>query len=180
MPCLRHKSTDPLHRVSSGGFTIIEIVIAVAIVAIIAGFAAGGGMRSWLIQRGLSEAVEQLRGDLQRAKLLAIKEHANCTITLNQPAVDQYTVSLNNQVVNLNRYRGGVIFTGPSAVGTPVITFTPWGTAITAVCADAEVHLTNGAGVAAAATGMYRLRVSGSGSITKQIWGGANWISLGI
>lgn len=179
MPCLSYKPTGPIHRASSEGFTLIELVIAIAIVAIIAGFAAGGGTRSWLTQRGLSTAVEQLRGDMQRAKLLAVRQHTNCTISLNTPAANQYTISLNNQVVDLGTYRGNVVFAGPSA-GAVTITFTPWGTSTAAACVDAEVQMTNGGGVAAFQTGTYRLRISASGGISKEIQSGGGWVLTGV
>lgn len=182
MPRLRYKPTGPIQRASSQGFTMIELVIALAIIAIIAGFATAGGTRNWLVERGLSTALEQLRGDMQRAKLLAIKRHASCTITLNTPAADQYTISLSNQVVDLATYRGNVVFTGP-AMGVLTFTFTPWGT-----CTAGEIQLTNHANGSPAPipanndTKFYRLRTSASGGISKQVWSDTTgtWVSAGV
>ena len=187
MPRLRYKPTGPIQRASSQGFTMIELVIALAIIAIIAGFATAGGTRNWLVERGLSTALEQLRGDMQRAKLLAIKRHANCTITLNapaDPANHRYTISLSNQTVNLRDYRGTVQFTGPLlGAGVATFTFTPWGT-----CTAGEIQLTNHANGSPAPipanndTHFYRLRTSASGGISKQVWSDttATWVSAGV
>lgn len=182
MPHPTYKPVDPIRRASSEGFTVIELVVALAIIAIIAGFTASGGIGNWLTERGLSTAVEQLRGDMQRAKLLAIRQHTNCTIQLNTPVADQYTISLNNQVVDLGEYRGNVVFTGPS-MGAVTFTFTPWGT-----CNAGEVQLSNHGRANAVPvpvtpdTPVYRLRTSASGGITKQVWNDAlgTWVSTRV
>ena len=151
----------------SNGFSLLELMIVLAILAIIAGFASSSGIRSWLTQRGLSTAVEQLRSDLQRAKVLAIKEHTNCSLNINTPAGNQYTITLNNQVIDLGNYRGQVTFEPAS---DPGITFTPWGSCT----ATAQFQLTNQAN-----TALYRLRISAAGGISKQVWNGANWVMSG-
>jgi Tfp pilus assembly protein FimT len=142
------------------------MVIVIAMIAIFAGFATPH-IHSWLVQRGLNTAVDQLQGDMQRARLLAIKQHLNCDLTINSPAVDKYTISLSNQVVDLGQYLGKVTFKAPS---TGVITFTPWGT-----CTAGQIRLSNQAN-----TMSYRLETSGAGGISKQFWDGTNWVATGI
>jgi prepilin-type N-terminal cleavage/methylation domain-containing protein len=152
----------------SDGFTIVELMIGLVIAAIIAGFAVNGSIRSWLDQRGLSTATEQLRGDLQRAKLLAIKRQSNCTLTIDNST--QYTISLSGQVVDLTDFRGNVtISTAPGSQ----ITFTPWGTCSVTIAAG--IQLTSVANPA-----QFRVRASLAGAITKQVYSGANWVATEI
>lgn len=162
-----YKSPTGNTRGQSDGFSLLEIMIVLAIIVIIAGFASSGGIRNWLTQRGLSTAVEQLRSDLQKTKALAIKEHANCSLNINTPAVNQYTITLNNQVVDLGVYRGNVVF---EAASDPGITFTPWGSCTAA----AQFQMTNQAN-----TSLFRLRISAAGGISKQVWNGAKWVPSG-
>jgi prepilin-type N-terminal cleavage/methylation domain-containing protein len=152
----------------SDGFTMVELMVALAIAAIIAGIAVSSSISGWLNQRGLSTAVEQLRGDLQRARLLAIKQQANCTVTINDSK--RYTISLSGQVVDLSNYRGTVTITTPPA---SQITFTPWGTCSATIAAG--IQLTS-----VANTTRYRVRASLAGAITKQVLSGATWVATGI
>jgi Tfp pilus assembly protein FimT len=148
----------------------VELAVGIAIVAIIAGFAAGGNIQDWVIQRGLNSAVEQLRGDMQRAKLLAIEQQANCSILIDTPGTNQYTIAsaAGNRVMDLGDYPGNVTFVGGSSA---VITFNAWGICTTA----GQITLTNQRNLA-----RYRLRTSIAGGISKQVWNGSNWIKSNV
>lgn len=164
LPVLR--SAGAGYRRASGGFTLVDIVIAITIFAILAAFATSG-IHDWLVQRGLTTAVDQLQADLQQAKLLAIKQHLRCTLTINSPGVKDYAISLSNEVVNLGQYLGQVTFDSSS---TPSITFTPWGTST-----SGTIQLVNQAN-----TVTYRLVISLAGGISKEVKEGTNWVPSSI
>lgn len=146
------------HACASAGFTLLELVIVVSIAAIVMAIATPTAL-AWLQDRGVHHAAGQLGLDLQRAKLMAIKNNANCTITINSPQPNQYTISLSGEVVDLGRYFGGVAFTDIPTPSSEVIRLTPQGLCDTL---PAEVILTN-----RNATLIYRLRVSGAGGISE-------------
>jgi len=153
----------------SSGFTLLELVIVITIAAIVIAIATPTTL-AWLRERGVRNAASQLGLDLQRAKLMAIKENANCTITINAPAANQYTISLNNEVIDLGRYPGGVAFTNIPQASSPAITFTPQGLCTTI---PAAILLTNQNG-----TLTFRLRVSAAGGISEKLYnpGTGAWI----
>jgi hypothetical protein len=159
-------------------------MVVTAIIAVSITVGGVGGNRYWLNQRGLSAALEQLRGDMQRARLLAVKQNVNCVITIDG-VNNQYTISPSNKVVRLGDYRGGVVFTGPSMGAVANITFSPVGTCTfgAAGCGAGQVHLTDQGNASPAPNGnthVYRLRVSAAGGISKHVWNGANWVSTRI
>jgi prepilin-type N-terminal cleavage/methylation domain-containing protein len=127
-------------RSGSAGFTLIELMIVIVTLAILAGVATPSLM-GYMRQRGVREAADQLAMDMQRAKLLAISRNANCSIIVDS-ANNRYTISLTNEIVNLNRYRGGVTFSAPIPVPA-MITFNPQG-----LCTQTgTLFLTNADGV---------------------------------
>jgi type IV fimbrial biogenesis protein FimT len=161
-----HRTT---HANKSAGFSLIELVIVMVIAGVVMAIAAPTTI-AWLRDRGVRNAADQLGIDLQRAKLLAIKENANCSITINSPGANQYTISLNGEVVDLGRYHGGVAFTNNPSPSSAVITFTPQGLCSTL---PAEILLTN-----QNATHTFRLRVSGAGGISEKLYnpGTGTWM----
>ncbi len=146
---------------NNSGFSLIELVIVMVIAAVVMAIAAPTTI-AWLRERGVRNAADQLAMDLQRAKLMAIKENANCTITTNTPAANQYTISLNNEVVDLGRYPGSVAFTNNPEATSAAITFTPQGLCTTI---PAAVLLTNQNGVLT-----FRVRVSAAGGISEKLY----------
>jgi prepilin-type N-terminal cleavage/methylation domain-containing protein len=160
------------------GFTLIELMVVIAIIGIMI-LIMGPPVNRWLAQRGVHEAAVQLAESLQRAKLLAIRQSANSTLTVNV-GTRQYTVTSNNpvsnEVVQLGHYRGDVIFTNDPQTGaacSPLITFTPQGFALpSAAGGNQQIVLTTVApGIPAQ---WYRIIVSVAGGISIHRWSAAN------
>jgi len=66
------------------GFTLAELMTVIAIIAILAGIVAPN-LIGWLPNYRLRSAARDVYSNFQKAKLTAIKEHCNCTVTFNQP-----------------------------------------------------------------------------------------------
>jgi type IV fimbrial biogenesis protein FimT len=146
------------------GFTVIELMIVVAIAATIIAIA-GPTTLTWLRQRGVRDAAEQLEFDLQRAKLLAIQRNANCSVTINLPAANQYTISLINEIVDLGSYSGNVTFTDAPDPSTAVVTFTPQG-----ICqAFGAIYLTD-------QNSRYRIRATAAGAVSTHLFSAGQWL----
>lgn len=113
---------------NKGGFTIFEVIIAGAIVAIL-GSVAIAGFSAWLPGSRLKSAARDLYSNLQRTKMTAIKNNGSCSITYSQ-GPDSYFVTGVTKTVVLSEYGSGVKFAGPQGQSFSVatITFNPRGT----------------------------------------------------
>jgi type II secretion system protein H len=139
----------------SAGFTLMELMVVIAIIAIIVGIATPS-MMGYMRQRGVREAADQLAMDMQRAKMLAIARNANCAIVIDA-ANNRYLNSLTNEIVEMARFRGGVTFAAP-LIDPPQVTFTPQG-----ICSDpGDIFLTNADGVVP-----LRVRTTLAGGISR-------------
>jgi prepilin-type N-terminal cleavage/methylation domain-containing protein len=171
------------HMKNTAGFTLVELMVAIAVVAIIAGMGAPSFM-SYLAAKGPSDAADQLFGDLNRIKHLAIKTRRNATITfdaanrnyqatLTDPATGAVT---NYPAVNLNAFRGGVqIVPDPSGGGVGSvgqIGFSFRGTC--PVGSSGPVHFTNNGN-----SSFYRVRATMAGGVSLHRWnpGSNSWTS---
>jgi Tfp pilus assembly protein FimT len=151
------------------GFTLIEAMIVMAImmtaVFVVPAF------YSYFNRQGAGLAAEQLRGDLQLARIMAINRKQNCAIVLNRPKSNQYINSLNRQTVDLSLYRGGVNFAAGGPDGGKAgsrIAFNPQGMSTSAV--PVNIYLSN-----RKESVVYRIRVLAPGGISVARWNGAQW-----
>lgn len=148
----------------SPGFTVLELAVVICITVAVLAVATPMTIQ-YLQQRGARQAADQLALDLQRAKLLAIQRNINCSVTINDPAPNQYTISITNEVVDLSGYHGQVVFTDAPDASTPVITFTPQG-----VC------LAAGAFYITDQNRRYRIRTSIAGAVSVHLFAGGQWV----
>lgn len=146
------------------GFTLLELMIGTFIIAVVLSITVPMTI-NYMQQKGVRDAADQLALDLQRAKLLAIQRNTNCTITINTPRPNQYTIGIINQVVDLGDYAGSVVFSDSPDASALLITFTPIG-----VCQDfGAIYLTN-------TDRRYRIRASAAGGISVHLNSGGGWI----
>ena len=144
------------------GFTLIELSVVIAIISILLLTIVPRTM-AWLNEQGVNQAADQIRSDIQQARLMAINQRQNCTITFNNPGVNQYTVSLTNKTVDLTRYRGGVVLMaiGPDGIAaSAAVTFNRRGLANAA-----QIFLTNATG-----QNIFRIQISSSGGVSVRNW----------
>jgi prepilin-type N-terminal cleavage/methylation domain-containing protein len=152
---------------AQSGFSLFEMMVVIAIIGSVIVSA------PFLMQRmqlqGVSHAVDQLRGDLQLARMTAIRRKQTCMIVFNHPGPNQYSNSLTGKVVNLNSYRGGVHFLaeGPDHDAMSAkIAFTQRGMAVPA----GDVYMSDGSGKI-----VFRLLVMTPGCIDLFRWDGGKW-----
>ena len=98
----------------NAGFTLWELMTAIAVIAILSAIAVPN-MISWRERAKLRGAYENLRGDLQWAKIRAIRDHNEVAVVFE---TDRYVV--NNAAGDTIRYRqmaaGVVIDKGASTI----------------------------------------------------------------
>ncbi len=152
------------------GFTLIEMVVAMAILAILAGFAMPV-FAKWLPNYRLKSAAREVFSNMQLAKLEAVKRNQLCefTITGNTYKLLKQDGSQIKEI-SLDDYGSGVKFEGPSPGDTTNSPFTFNSRGMTQEMADQHVYLTN-----AKNSAYFRITVTGIGNITINKWNGSTW-----
>ncbi len=154
---------------SVSGFSLMEALMVLAILATVV--ICAPNFYGWFRQQGAGLAAQQLRADLQLARIMAINHKKDCAIVFNDPRPDQYRNSLNQQTVDLSAYRGGVGFLaiGPDKQAARTqITFNCQGMSTSAVAvnvfiSDQQQHA------------IYRVQVRGPGGISVARWQAGDW-----
>lgn len=160
-PCRKARALGGNHV----GFTLIELMVVIAIISILSGVAAPFGA-DHLRKVSLQNAVYQISGDLHIAKSQAIRSQAACSINFDE-VTEKYTLTAPSKTVDLSDYRGNVAFTGnPDASAetfSNTITFNSRG-----ICTSTgQVYLTNQDNV------IYRIQTSAAGGISIKRWSGS-------
>ena len=97
----------------NSGFTLIEVIIVIAIMAVISAIAVPNFL-SWIPQKRLVSASDELFSNLLYTKMQAIKNNVDWAVTFNYSA-QSYTISSDYggsntpvKIVNLSSYGSGV------------------------------------------------------------------------
>jgi|LGVE01.1.fsa_nt_gb type IV fimbrial biogenesis protein FimT len=121
------------------GFTLIELIVIIAIVAVLAGIAVPNFL-SYIPKSRLNGAARQVMGDLMAARMKAVKE--NTTVTVAWVTDRKYKISTEEKTINYSDVTIGS-FTDISFYSRG----TAWGATITLTNSagstkDVKVHLT--------------------------------------
>ncbi len=149
---------------SKHGFTLLETVFVMSIVAIIMAIAMPSAS-SWIESRKSGNAADQFQFQLQRVKMLAIKEHTDVSVFIDIDNNQYYigrtstnTLPADAEKHLLGEGAGRVVFRDESDDVT-FIRFTPSG-----ISPDrGNVYIASAEG-----DQVYRIRVTGAGGITKR------------
>lgn len=80
------------------GFTFVELLVVISIFAVLLAIAIPS-FEALVYGSGSNRALLELAGALQKARLKAIKTHQTVTVTFNQPAANQLTMTWNENGV---------------------------------------------------------------------------------
>ena len=138
---------------NNSGFTIMELAVVIAIIGILAGMALPN-LIGVMPRYRLKSAVLDLSSNMQRARLMAIKQNATCTVTFDA-ANARYNIDCLGQTVELDPKKT-VRF---SALDGGLIVFTSRGMAQTV--GPFSLSLANN-------TDSYTIRISPCGSVVSE------------
>lgn len=155
------------HRLNSSGFTLSELIVVIAVIAILSTLAVPAFSR-WLPQYRLKQAARDLYSTMQSVKMTAIKTNQSANINFSiAPHQYQYSISGVTKTVVLSEYGSGVKFQDEGDALTftaSPITFDGRGFGLNV----GDVYLSNESN-----TDYYLVTLSTAGAVSLQKWDGA-------
>ncbi|MDY0132739.1 MAG: prepilin-type N-terminal cleavage/methylation domain-containing protein [Desulforegulaceae bacterium] len=79
---MQAKSNMFLNGKNSDGFTMIELLIVIAIIGIVVSLAIGG-YKELIPKARVKSAARELKSNLEKAKMAAVKKNQNCLVVFN-------------------------------------------------------------------------------------------------
>lgn len=144
---------------------MLELMVVIGIIAILSAVVTPN-ILAWYRHQGLRSAVVELQGNLQLAKLAAVRQNRSCSIDFDIGA-GTYKIPCLNKTILLGSYSGGVVFGGPGGLTSDSqITYSSRGFTFN----GQVVYLTNEDNSA-----YYRVQVLASGGVVTSKRIGTNW-----
>lgn len=91
----------------NSGYTLIEVLTVISIIAIVAGIVLPNVV-AWLPKYRLSSGAEEIQSTLQLARLSAIKQNTNATVTFNT-VNHTFLASTDNQTIKSGQMPAGIV-----------------------------------------------------------------------
>ena len=101
-----------MKKIKNRGFTVVELLVVVVILGV-AGSVALPNVMSYMEAYRLRSASRELYGNMQLARISAIKAREDCYIAFNTPVTNKYQVYFNSKVlktVNLRKHDKALSF----------------------------------------------------------------------
>jgi prepilin-type N-terminal cleavage/methylation domain-containing protein len=164
----------------TGGFTMIELMICLAVFVALAGIAVPG-IRAMVNNLSGNRAVDEIVNELHNARMLAIR-HGRPSQVVFSPATNQYSITWNvppqTRTYDFQHFRGGVRFEanppglgGPTPAPVNTIVFSPLGFATT----PGDIYITTQDNAMAPGTAkVIRIQIAYSGAISEMRWAAAS------
>ena len=101
-----------MKRLNKAGFTLIELMIVIAIIGIVSAIAAPN-FRTYMAERRLSGAARMVMSDLMAARQKAVTQNVNITVTFTSN--HEYSITNDAAVRDIQRDYSDVTFTNSGA-----------------------------------------------------------------
>lgn len=160
---LAGRATRGRRRHRQEGFTLIEVMVVTAIMLIIMATAVPSGVQR-LKSRSVKSAAGELQYQLQRAKLLAVKEGADVSLAVDIDANEYYLETAESGRVTTIGLSRDVVFSD-DWTNSALVTFTPSGVAFR----SGAFYLTDPEDLRTV-----RLRVTDAGGISMHLYSKAS------